>query len=86
MFLYHTDAIDSKRRLNSCFLGSGFAQTWCLEGVYTMETTKHSRMQAFREVFQTIFPRAKIRQERRMRRRAAFKRMFTRKHEQSPRQ
>jgi hypothetical protein len=51
-----------------------------------METTKHSRMQAFREVLQTIFPRAKIRQQRRMSRRAAFKRMFTRKHEQSPRQ
>jgi len=43
-----------------------------------METTKPSRLQAVRECLQTVFPRAAIRQERRMRRRTAVKRIISR--------
>jgi hypothetical protein len=43
-----------------------------------MATRKTSRMQAVREALQTVFPRAGIRQHRRMKRRTAIKRVFSR--------
>jgi len=58
MFLCHTDVLDSKGHRILALQAQDLHEL--RKRSYTVETIKHSKAQAFREVLQTIFPRAKI--------------------------